>query len=112
VKQLRVLITFFFIIFLSIMVTFFSCVGSSHQTERSQSKIENLKGNLEYQNGKKIFEVKCSICHEKPEVSALNMKQWKAVLENMEARIREKKIQPLSVKEKASILEFFFQNSR
>ncbi len=45
---------------------------------------------------KKLFEARCTSCHQLPEPSMLNARQWKIVLQTMQKRMQHKKMAPLS----------------
>jgi mono/diheme cytochrome c family protein len=45
---------------------------------------------------KKLFEARCSNCHQLPEPSMLNARQWKIVLQTMQQRMQHIKMAPMS----------------
>ncbi|MCF6280630.1 MAG: hypothetical protein L3J28_00215 [Candidatus Polarisedimenticolaceae bacterium] len=45
---------------------------------------------------KKLFEARCTSCHQLPEPSMLNARQWKLVLQTMQTRMQHKEMTPLN----------------
>ncbi len=47
----------------------------------------------------KLFEARCTSCHQLPDPMMLNAKQWKIVLQTMQQRMQHKKMTPLNEEE-------------
>ncbi len=61
---------------------------------------------------KKLFEARCSICHQLPEPMMLNAKQWKIVLLTMQQRMQHLKMAPLSEDEFKTVHDYLSAHSR
>jgi len=48
---------------------------------------------------KKLFEARCTSCHQLPDPMMLNAKQWRIVLQTMQQRMQHKKMAPLNEEE-------------
>lgn len=48
---------------------------------------------------KKLFEARCTSCHQLPDPMMLNAKQWGIVLQTMQQRMQHKKMAPLNEEE-------------
>jgi cytochrome c5 len=46
--------------------------------------------------GKSIYDLKCTLCHQRPEPNMLKLKQWKLVLNLMQERFKHSKMNPLN----------------
>jgi hypothetical protein len=60
----------------------------------------------------KLFEVRCSNCHQFPEPMMLNAKQWKIVLLTMQQRMQHLKMAPLNEDEFKTIHDYLSAHSR
>ncbi len=50
-------------------------------------------------DAQKLFEARCTSCHQLPDPMMLNAKQWKIVLQTMQQRMQHKKMTPLNEEE-------------
>jgi len=57
----------------------------------------------EVDEGKALFEARCGVCHQLPEPDMLNAKQWRFVLQTMQARMRQSGMEPLTEQEMAQV---------
>ncbi len=57
-------------------------------------------------NGQQLFEARCSICHQLPDPSMLNYRQWHRVINTMQIRMQQADIEPLNEDEIAAIKKY------
>ena len=70
----------------------------------------NADANIE--NGKELFENRCHLCHQPPKANALTFKQWKAVLETMQIRMKQSGMDSLTPEETADLHRYLEKQAR
>ena len=60
-------------------------------------------------DGQSLFEVRCALCHQLPEPSMLNQRQWIRVMETMQKRMQQADMAPLSEGEFNAIIAYLEQ---
>lgn len=61
---------------------------------------------------KSLFEGRCQMCHQLPEPSMLNAKQWRLVLGTMQHRMQQAGVPPLTAEETDMLVDYLVEQSR
>ena len=83
-------------------------------TPQSASNTANTFGSAEERRAwsKSLFEGRCQMCHQLPEPSMLNEKQWRLVLGTMKHRMQQVNVPPLTEEETRMLVEYLVEQGR
>lgn len=74
--------------------------------------VTNAQAQEDVEQGKVLFEARCSVCHQLPEPSMLKLDQWKRSLKTMQKRMQSFGMSPLTDGEFQQVLAYLATQAR